>query len=238
MKKQIKLLLEKCGYSLVKRHKSSLQHSNCYQAVRENAQSNSIILFDIGANRGQTIKAMYQSIPNGVIHVFEPSKSCFKYLEENYGDSNLIHLNNAAIGAEESVLNFNEYSWDAMSSLLKRAFGSAKIVNNYDVNVLTVDGYCQLNNIPHINLLKSDTEGYELHVLKGASNMIKSNKVGFVLVEIFFHENYLGQDDFGEIYTFLNKQGFRFIRFYEMDCSENGIPSRTDALFFNPEFKC
>lgn len=225
------------GYSITKKHRSTLQLSNYLKAVLSNSKSKNLILFDVGANRGQTISAMNSIIPNASIHAFEPSLNCFKSLIELFGKKQTIHLVNAAVGDKESVLNFNEYSWDSMSSLLKRTFGKAQIIKNYDVNVITLDNYCESNTIEYINLLKTDTEGYELKVLKGAEKMIKRNKVEFVFVEVFFEKHYFNQDDFGDIYKYLTDNGFRFIRFYDIDYSENEIPSRTDALFFNPGFK-
>jgi hypothetical protein len=85
-------------------------------------------------------------------------------------------------------------------------------------------------------LLKTDTEGYELNVLKGASEMIKQNKVQFVYVEILFNENYVGQSSFGEIYNFLIENSFELVRFYDVLYTNEGLASKTDALFINRSF--
>ena len=46
----------------------------------------------------------------------------------------------------------------------------------------TIDNICFKNNINEIDVLKIDTEGSELNVLKGASKMLKNTKI--ILVEI------------------------------------------------------
>jgi hypothetical protein len=84
--------------------------------------------------------------------------------------------------------------------------------------------------------LKTDTEGFELNVLKGASETMSRNKIQFVYVEIFFNENYVGQSSFGDIYNFLLENGFELVRFYDVLYTNDGVASKTDALFINKDF--
>ena len=74
-----------------------------------------------------------------------------------------------------------------MNSFLKRAYGKAHIVDTYDVDVVTVDSYCRANNINRIHFLKSDTEGFELNVFKGAKEMMASNHIQFIFVELSYN---------------------------------------------------
>jgi FkbM family methyltransferase len=41
------------------------------------------------------------------------------------------------------------------------------------VNIDTVDNFCLQRNIESINLLKIDTEGFEINVLKGSEKLLK-----------------------------------------------------------------
>ena len=104
------------------------------------------------------------------------------------------------------------------------------------VDVVTIDAFCKNNAVSHIHLLKTDTEGYELNVLKGASDMMKRNAIQFVYVEVFFNENYIGQSSFGDIYNFLLENGFALVRFYDVLYTNDGVASKTDALFINKNF--
>lgn len=110
-------------------------------------------------------------------------------------------------------------------------------METYFVDVLTIDAFCKNNAVSHINLLKTDTEGYELNVLKGSSEMMMRNKIQFVDVEIFFNENYVGQSSFGDIYNFLLENGFELVRFYDVLYTDDGVASKTDALFINKNFR-
>jgi FkbM family methyltransferase len=235
MKKLIKICLFKAGYNLSKINNNKLLDDNVYFAISKKTDKNSVF-FDIGANSGQTIKKMKHFYPDCYLHSFEPSKICFSELERNFGHLKRLKLNNIAVGDCKTVLNFNEYSWSVLNSLLKRAYTKSEIIDTYEVKVRTIDDYCIENKIDKINLLKTDTEGYELNVLKGAAEMMSRNRIQFVHVEIFFDLNYIGQASFGDIYNYLLENGFNLVRFYDTEYTDDGHASKTDALFINKNF--
>ncbi|MFV8342099.1 FkbM family methyltransferase [Flavobacterium sp. XS2P39] len=236
MKKIIKRMLRSTGYKISKKSKILLLDEDPFRAIKDKLVGTDIVYFDIGANLGQTINKMSNHYPDAKIYVFEPSKNCFESLTQNFKKNN-ISLHNLAVGSSCGHLEFNEYSWSALNSLLKRAYGSAKIMETYLVDVVTVDEFCKNNSISYINLLKTDTEGYELNVLKGSSLMMEQNRIQFVYVEIFFNENYVGQSSFGDIYNFLLENRFELVRFYDVLYTDEGMASKTDALFINKNFR-
>lgn len=235
MKRILKKVLGSIGYKISKKSKIVLLDENPFVAIKNTLIGKEIVFFDIGANLGQTIKKMTSHYPDVKIYAFEPSKMCFTLLKETFDNPN-VSVHNLAVGSSCSQLEFNEYSWSALNSLLKRAYGKAKILETYIVEVTTIDEFCKINGISFINLLKTDTEGYELNVLKGASEMMKQNRIQFVYVEIFFNENYVGQSSFGDIYNFLLENRFELVRFYDVLYTDEGVASKTDALFINKNF--
>jgi FkbM family methyltransferase len=235
MKKILKKILKVIGYKISKTSKILLLDEDVFVAIKKELIGNKLVFFDIGANWGQTTEKMNENYPNARIHAFEPSKKCFESLKVNF-KNNTVSLHNLAVGSSSSQLEFNEYSWSALNSLLKRAYGTAEILETYLVDVVTIDEFCKNNAVSHINLLKTDTEGYELNVLKGASEMMRRNKIQFVYVEIFFNENYVGQSSFGDIYNFLLENGFELVRFYDVLYTNDGVASKTDTLFINKDF--
>jgi FkbM family methyltransferase len=235
MKKILKYFLFRRGYKINKINKNRLLNDNPFLGVQSKIGSNPII-FDVGANQGQTILKIKSLFPDSDLHSFEPSKICFKELSEKFGNKEGLVLNNVAVGAEEGTLEFNEYYWSALNSFLKRAYSKSGIIDTYFVDIVAVDDYCREKDIPYIHLLKTDTEGFELNVLKGASEMMGKNKIQFVFVEVFFYENYIGQSSFGDVYNFLLEKGFTMVRFYDFEYTDDGYASRTDALFINEKF--
>jgi FkbM family methyltransferase len=235
-KKYLKRSLFNKGYKISKIDNNPLQNLNPFVACQSEISTEKPMVFDIGMNHGQTLSKIKKIFPFSVIHGFEASRYCFKDLSLNFGNKRGIVLNNLAIGEKQSILKFNEYSWDAMNSFLERAYGTAQITESYDVNVTTVDDYCDKNKIDFIHILKSDTEGFELKVLSGARKMMKQNKIQFVLVELFFDLNFIGQSSVGEIFSYLENHNFSLVKFYDFSLTSDGLASKSDALFINKMF--
>ena len=53
------------------------------------------------------------------------------------------------------------------------------------VDCVTIDSFCRRSGITAIDVLKTDTEGFDLSVLKGASDMLARGGVKFVFTEFF-----------------------------------------------------
>lgn len=237
MKNILKIILSKIGYKIYKMHQSPLQIDNPFEAISRSfgEDSKGQIIFDVGVNQGQTIRKILKFFPHGNIFGFEPSKICFEKAIANNFPVN-VKINRSAMGNELGQMKFNEYSWSAMNSFLTRSFGQAKIIDTYDVKVETIDNFCKVNKIEKINLLKSDTEGFELNVLKGAESLLNQSKIHYILIELFFIEHFKGQAEVGEIFSFLKSKGFTLVRFYDFEITAHGIISRADALFVNNKF--
>jgi hypothetical protein len=143
-------------------------------------------------------------------------------------------LENLALGAEESRVKFYNNSHSDMSSVLPMAKeGWGTIHKESEVVLTTADQYCQRNALARIHLLKCDTQGFELEVLKGAERML--NQTGLVLLEINFAELYQGQPSFSEIYDFLTKRNFRLVKLFHMKYDQKYV-TMADALFANTLF--
>ena len=237
IKKYLKDFLFRKGYKLSKINNHPLQNFNSFMACKSHIHSTNPTIFDIGMNHGQTLNKILEVYPSPKVHGFEASKYCFKRLNSTFFNAKDFFLNNLAIGDKETVMQFNEYSWDACNSFLTRAYGNASIIETYDVTVTTVDDYCFKNNIEKIDLLKSDTEGFELKVLQGAKKMMDENKIHFVLIEMFFNLNFFEQSSVGELFTYLEANNFSLVRFYEFELTGDGVASKSDALFINKNFK-
>lgn len=235
IKNKLKKGLLNLGYKVSKVSARALQHDNPFLASRAIIKSDTPVIFDVGMNHGQTLNKIIAVYPKAFIHGFEPSTYCFKDLKQKFTQPNIV-LNNLGVGDKDGVLQFNEYSWDAMNSFLQRAYGKTHIVETYDVGVTTIDAYANKNNIDRIHLLKSDTEGFELKVLKGAERLLNGNKIQFIYLELFFEEHFIGQSSVGDIFSFLEKKNFALVRLYDFSLAVDGLASKADALFINKKF--
>jgi len=191
------------------------------------------IYFDVGANVGQTIDKFKDRMSEGKIYSFEPGAPYSELLKKYQGDKNVV-IENIAFGAKNEHKQFNVNSHNDMSSFLPLGnFGWGEITDQVLIDVKTIDDYCKEKDIAYINLLKTDTQGFDLEVLIGASNMLQNTHL--VFLEINFKEIYKNDPGFNGIYNFLTSKGFKFVRFYEP--AYVGIEFiYADGLFINPSF--
>lgn len=140
-------------------------HECCYDTI---AMDRPLCVVDVGANIGAF--SLYQAMVKHaeLVIAFEPSPQTFPRLAKNVEINGLknVRVVNAAVGEKEGVMSFS----DGLMSVNGRVseFGPLK------VPCVTLDA--ELFNIPSIDILKIDTEGYETHVLKGASETLKKTK--------------------------------------------------------------
>lgn len=198
------------------------------------------VILDVGANTGQTIAKLHRSFGQSVIHSFEPSPEAFAELKSNAGALGGVILNNIALGScsGEAQL-FESAAGTPMNSLLRprpEGLGGGTVTGTTPVPVSTVDEYCREHNIGHIDILKTDTQGYDLEVIKGAAKMIEARAVHLVYMEIIFSDMYQGLPRMDEIYGFLADRGFVLVSFYPFAYWGNKA-SWTDGLFMDPEYR-
>ena len=198
-------------------------------------QKNPLIL-DIGANKGQSADAFLNFFPDATIHSFEPSPSTFQELKENCKDKKKVQAWNYGIGATQSKQLFLENTHSEMSSFLAPGESSwGNIERKTEVEVITLDSFTTKHNIDFVHALKTDTQGYDFEVLKGATNLMKDNKIALVFMEVIFSDMYKGQPAFNEIFQFLIDHNFSLVTFYDQSY-QSDLLSWTDALFINNEF--
>jgi FkbM family methyltransferase len=185
------------------------------------------VVFDIGANTGQTIAEVQSIFPAANIHAFEPSPRTFTYLKANPA----VTLNNFALGSKPGRMTLNENSWSVLTSLLPLGSdGCGSVERRVEVEVSTVDAYCEANGITTIDLLKSDTQGFDLEVLRGAQRMLRERRINLVYIEIIHSKLYENAPRAHDVLAFLADQGFDLVSFYNI-CLARGRAEWMDALF-------
>lgn len=186
------------------------------------------VIFDIGANKGQSIKIFTKMFPKSKIIAFEPNKKLVLYLKNKYS-GNRVKIHSFACGSKKIIKQMNFYAETDLSSFLKidknknNPFKTVKIINQNKIKIVTLDSYCIKNKVKNIDLLKIDTQGFDLEVLKGAKRVLLNKVVKNVLIEINYISLYKKQASPQAIFTELEKYGFKMISFYDIVRKENQI---------------
>lgn len=190
------------------------------------------IAFDVGANVGQTVEEIRAVFPVIRIVSFEPLPTTFAALKANTHDVPNVICVQAALGDAPGGATMTADPLNGQNTLNTSARPDAPTVS---VPVLTLDGYCADQGIDRIDLLKIDTEGYEMSVLRGAEQMLKRGAIRFVLAECeFIHNPSEPHGDFFEISRLLMRLGFRVVAFYSGGVDGSGW-RWGDVLFMLPE---
>jgi len=189
------------------------------------------IVIDAGANQGQMALRLKQEFPKCMIHSFEPSPTTFEMLKQNVSCHPSIYVWNAGLGASSGKQMFLENTHSDMSSFLTPSASTwGKVHKHTEVDVRTLDEFCAEQGIDRIDILKSDTQGYDLEVLKGANKMMYEGRVNLVYVEVTFYEMYKGAPTFGDLCRYLDPLSFRLVALYPIIYKDK-MAGWTDALF-------
>lgn len=152
------------------------------EIIRESLNDPSIF-FDVGANIG-SITAPIAKTTKAEIHSFEPSRLSFGYLEKNVRDNQLdnVTLNNFAVHSEDrKEMQFYEAEEKYGNSSLSATYSQQP---HYAVQTISLDAYCKRKNISKIDVLKIDVQGYEIEVLKGAQDLLKTTSIATIIFEM------------------------------------------------------
>ncbi len=177
------------------------------------------ILFDIGANVGQTHNWFRHHQPHAKIYSFEPVKATFRQLQQRAGTDPNCVLVNTAMGDEPGQKNIRLFDGDmtVLNSLRDDVMNNQQNAKEELITIDTIDLYCTANTISKIDLLKIDTEGFELQVLKGAKEMMQKGNIAFIFCETGFQKQNTRNTYFGDLTEFLTTQNYFFYGLYQID---------------------
>jgi FkbM family methyltransferase len=200
-------------------------------------------VIDIGANIGYMTSLLAAKVGStGEVHSFEPHPEILPRLRRNIlrwqGEPRRakIILHEQALGdqigeaelAETAYFGFNQ----GTASLAKReqVNDASEITRSHVVPCTTLD-----QSFPDgkFALLKMDVEGYEIHVLKGAQNLLKEQRIDNIVFEA--HET-----DGTQVHDYLMRYGYKIMCLgYEqrgLTISELGKPRNLDLAWESPSY--
>ena len=162
--------------------------------LKKNKYNDFKILVDIGAHKGESIKLFSKNFIIKKIISFEASPINFEFLKkkidenkQEYNNTEIV-LENIALGAENKIIEFNQFNESSSSTIkdinkeskyYKRKFRLINFLNNkkiykiIQIKISKLKDYVEKNNIKKIDFLKIDTEGYEFEILSGLENKIQ-----------------------------------------------------------------
>ena len=246
----IKKYFKKKLFKFLSKYDYKLYKTNYNQILKKIVNKHNPVIFDVGANQGQSIEFFSKLYHKPIIHSFEPVSSCYELIKTKYQNEKNIFINNLALGDRKQLkkiyvtpktqnssfypININSKWFKDRSQKQKLSHKDFKNIEN--VKVETIDNYFKNSNLNKIDLLKIDTQGYEAMILKGAKKTIKEKKILAISCEIIFDDTYNKNLSFYEIEKHLLDGNFRLValNFSEPNLFQ-GIKFDANALYVKHE---
>jgi FkbM family methyltransferase len=151
------------------------------------AREQAPVLFDVGANMGHyTVQLADVFGPKSQVHAFEPSASTSRILLETIGGRNGIRTHQVGMSDKQGSLKlYHDAGSNALASVYQRDLDhyGLKMDTFEEIQLTTIDTFCDAEGIDRIHFLKLDVEGHELSALQGAARMLQEERIDFIQFE-------------------------------------------------------
>ena len=188
------------------------------------------ILLDVGALKGDFSKTLLEE---GVVSksiLFEPNPDSYRELATHL-PSEKTTLVNAAVSSTSGNAEFSFGEDPATGSLHTPTDLTPPSTKKVKVQLLALDDYVATRELlTSISILKIDTQGADLQVLKGAAQLLAFSQP-IVVAELIFAPLYENQDSAAEIIIWMEKHEYVFAGIFDDFYSKEGCLSWCDAVF-------
>ncbi len=184
---------------------------------------------DVGSHKGTYTDLIINNFSTSKIIMIEPQKNIYKYIKKKYKKNRNVTIYNVAISDKNKTQTLYINKHDLTSSLTKmykknkylnlkaKLFGGSineMILKKHSVKSYKLLEIIKKNKTKKISLLKIDTEGHELQVLKGIGTYM-NHKINHILIEfhnsdIFLNYNASKIHDYLKKNNFILKKTFKF----------------------------
>lgn len=139
------------------------------------------VLFDVGAHEGVWTGHALRVNPRARIHCFEPIQTHYQRLLARGFPAQVI-CNPIGLSDADST---SQIFTKSLSLYDRRGPGpnGAADARSEPIRLTTLQAYCARADVAEIDLLKIDTEGHDLAVLRGAGPMIREGRIRRVQFE-------------------------------------------------------
>ena len=175
------------------------------------------VIIDVGANIGVISLNFAKLYPNAKIFAFEPTDYAFDKFKRNLALNPELSKNIVLTKSFVSDENIQSVSLQAYSSWALdtdsevNAIHKGVLKNVESVPQTTIDSFVLSNEIEKVDLIKIDTDGHELKVLRGAESILQKHKPQ-VIIEL---GQYLTESDsensYVDILALFGKHSYKLV---------------------------
>ena len=160
------------------------------KACQHAPASQDLVILDIGANIGEWTLSLFDACaafgrPNVRVHAFEACRATCAMMEARLDAAHLqdrVAVVRKAVSDHLGAAMLNVFGAGVGINSLHRQY-EKETVRVEEVELITIDEYCRQAAIEHVTLAKIDTEGHDLAVIRGASEMLRRHAIDLIQFE-------------------------------------------------------
>jgi FkbM family methyltransferase len=201
-------------------------------------------VFDVGAHEGETYLELRRRFPAARIYCVEPYSAAFEALARRLAGDARAQAIRAALGDTDGEATLHCHRRSHWNSLLPDSATIGRLVpaplispaGSEPCEVRRLDTLCRDLRVDHIDLLKLDAQGFELHILRGAGDLLTTRRIRLIHTEVSLAHYYDGQCSFEALVAYLRSNGYGLVDLYVLDHAraEDGSLLWCDLLFLAP----
>ena len=145
------------------------------------------VVLDVGAYRGDYSMGALKANPGAKVFAFEPHPRTFAILKPKSRQAGFAAFNLGCSDAEGALTLYDiadedrSFRTTAYQEIIEGHLDRRS--ESFEVRTTTIDKFCAATDLDHLDLLKIDAEGHEMHILNGAAGMLRSGKIEAIQFE-------------------------------------------------------
>lgn len=179
---------------------------------------------DVGASIGLMSVFASKKSPQGTVLSFEPQKERFEIIQSNAklnSCSNMIIYNNG-LGEKEDQLKLYTDVFSPSIMDTEQSKGKHELID-----ILVLDKVIEDIGIDTIKFIKIDVEGFELNVLKGATNLLSMENAPIICIEYVKRLQSLNNSD-TSIFDYIKQ--INSYKLFQLEKSSNTISKLVEII--------
>jgi FkbM family methyltransferase len=142
------------------------------------------VVWDIGANVGVYTRKFAEAAPDGLVVAFEPSSRNADRLRACVAGHPNVQVAEIGLGSADGEMTFEEGTDGAGSNARILTGGSSYGTERRTVAIRTGDSVVREGTVPSPTMFKLDVEGFEVEVLKGMHELLRSPRLHTACIEV------------------------------------------------------
>lgn len=169
------------------------------------------VVFDVGANVGQSVEDFGNHYPNTRIFAFEPIEKTFEALRSRVEGNDKVSTHRLAFSRRAGTMWMEAKGTSTMNRVVPQ-----ESKNAVSVEVQSGDAFCAQHGVSDIGYLKIDTEGHDVDVVVGFSGMLRDHRIEFIQVECSFSPHNTFHVEYSRLAALLHSFDYGLLGFFNL----------------------